>query len=316
MEMERSTTFKWLSVCTVSAALLTGVALGDSTQLQQPYGFGRTPTQAEINAWNIDVRGSDGNGLPPGSGTVAQGEAIYAAQCASCHGDFGEGNGRMPLLAGGRGTLTSAQPMQTVGSYWPYAPTLFDYIRRAMPFPNPESLSNDEVYAVTAYVLYLNDIVKQNSVLDAKTLAAITMPNRNGFVKDPRPDIHNVACMYDCKSAPVQITSDLAKTLHVTPSQAQNSPAPAPTSVSFAAVQAIIAQRCAVCHAEKPTQPGVSQAPMGVLLDTPQQIKAEAAAIKSQTVTSQAMPVGNVTNMTDQERALVGAWIDAGAKLP
>ncbi len=312
--MGRSITFKWLSAGIVSAALLVGVALADSTQ--QRYGFGRTPTQAEINGWNIAVRGSDGKGSPPGSGSVAQGEEIYDAKCAVCHGDFGEGNGRMPLLAGGRGTLTSAQPMQTVGSYWPYAPTLFDYIRRAMPFPAPESLTNDQVYAVTAYVLYLNSIVKHDAVLDAKTLAAIKMPNRNGFVKDPRPDIHNVACMHDCKPTPVQITSDLAKTLHVTPTQAQVSAPPVATSVTFAQVQTIIAQRCAVCHAEKPTQPGISQAPMGVLLDTPERIKAEAAAIRSQAVTSRAMPVGNVTNMTDQERALVGQWIDAGAKVP
>lgn len=208
--------FKWLSLGIVAVTLLAGAALADSTQR---YGFGRAPTQAEINAWNIDVRGTDGRGLPPGSGSVAKGEEIYDTKCAVCHGDFGEGNGNMPPLAGGRGTLTSATPSQTVGSYWPYAPTLFDYIRRAMPFPAPQSLTNNEVYAVTAYVLYLNGIVGQNAVLNASTLAAIKMPNRNGFVGDSRPDTHNVACMRNCKPTPVKITSDLARNLQVTPTQ-------------------------------------------------------------------------------------------------
>jgi S-disulfanyl-L-cysteine oxidoreductase SoxD len=305
--------FKWLSLGIVATVLFAAAALADSTQ---PYGFGHPPTQAQIDAWNIDVRGGDGRGLPPGKGSVAQGEGIYDAQCAACHGDFGEGNGRMPLLAGGRGTLTSATPMQTVGSYWPYAPTLFDYIRRAMPFTAPQSLTNDQVYAVTAYVLYLNNIVKQDAVLDARTLAAISMPNRNGFVKDPRPDIHNVPCMQNCKPTPVRITSDLAKNLQVTPTQTVGPTSPAPGPIAFTQVQPIIVQRCAVCHAAKPTEPGYSQAPMGLLLDTPERIKAAAQAIESQSVTSRAMPIGNVTNMTDQERALVGQWIDAGAKIP
>ncbi len=313
--MGRSTMFRWLSfMLVVAAATFAGVTLAGTTHAH--YGFGRAPTHAEIEGWNIDVRGTDGTGLPPGQGSVAQGEQIYDAKCAVCHGDFGEGNGSMPALAGGRGSLTSLQPSQTVGSYWPYAPTLFDYIRRAMPFPAPESLSNDEVYAVTAYVLYLNSIVRHDAVLNAGALAAIRMPNRNGFVRDPRPDTHNVACMRACKPLPVRITSDLAKTLRVTPAQQQSAPSAQSTPVSFAQVRAIVAQRCAVCHSQKPTEPGYSFAPMGVLLDTPARIRAAAAAIKEQSVTSHSMPLGNLTHMTNSERAIVGRWVDSGTRIP
>lgn len=317
--MFRSPKFALIAVV---LALLVGSAMASA---DQQYGFGRAPSASEIAGWNIDVRG-DGKGLPPGHGSVAQGDALYSTKCAACHGDFGEGNGRMPVLAGGKGTLAKSHPVKTVGSYWPYAPTLYDYIRRAMPFTAPQSLSNDEVYAVTAYVLYLNDIVPKDAVLDAKSLAAITMPNRNGFIKDPRPDVHNVACMTNCKSS-VRITSDLAKRLSVTPGQ-QSAPAaaasappapsgsnPAPASVAFAQVAPIIAQRCAVCHAQKPTQAGFAAAPGGVKLDTPARIHAAAQAIDQQAVLTHAMPLGNMTNMTQAERTLLGRWIAAGAKV-
>ncbi|HEY9084861.1 MAG TPA: c-type cytochrome [Candidatus Tyrphobacter sp.] len=308
--------FRWLSIILIAAvATFAGVTLAGTVQHRQ-YGFGRPPTHAEIDGWNIDVRGTDGAGLPPGQGSVAQGEQIYDDKCAACHGDFGESNGRMPVLAGGRGSLTSAQPSQTVGSYWPYAPTLFDYIRRAMPFPAPESLTNDQVYAVTAYVLYLNNIVKQNAVLNARALSAIRMPNRNGFIPDPRPDTHNVACMHHCKPVPVRITSDLARSLQVTPTQLQSTPGPPSAAISFAQVHSIIAQRCAVCHSQRPTEPGYTSAPMGVTFDTPAQIQAAAAAIKAQAVTSHSMPLGNLTHMMDSEREIVGRWIDSGAKIP
>ncbi len=145
------------------------------------YGFGRAPTPAEIAALDIDVR-PDGQGLPPGHGSVKDGARIFATTCASCHGEKGEnaalaGN----ALAGGQGTLVSAKPVKTIGSYWPYATTIFDFIRRAMPFDRPQSLSNDEVYAVTAYVLSLNGLVTEDGVLDAATLAKVEMPNRDGF---------------------------------------------------------------------------------------------------------------------------------------
>lgn len=145
----------------------------------QRLGLGTTPSAAQISAWDIDVR-ADGAGLPPGSGSVAQGKAIYEARCLACHGANGE-QGPAPRLAGGRGTLAGKAPVLTVGSYWPYATTLYDYIRRAMPLDRPQSLTPDEVYAVTAYTLHLNGIVGPDAVLDAESLARIRMPNRDGF---------------------------------------------------------------------------------------------------------------------------------------
>jgi S-disulfanyl-L-cysteine oxidoreductase SoxD len=145
-----------------------------------------TPVNAtDIAAWNIDVA-PDGHGLPPGSGDVATGARIFATKCAACHGAKGEGV-IGDRLTGGRGTLASANPVRTVGSYWPYATTLFDYIRRAMPYNAPQSLSADEVYALSAWILNQNGIVPEDTRLDAHSLAAIRMPNRDGFVGDPRP---------------------------------------------------------------------------------------------------------------------------------
>ncbi|MGB5486713.1 MAG: c-type cytochrome [Lysobacterales bacterium] len=174
------------------------------------YGIG-TPASAEETAgWDIDIR-PDGKGLPPGSGSVEDGEMMYEAKCASCHGSFGEGVGRYPVLSGGEGTLTNARPEKTVGSYWPYASTLWDYIHRSMPFPQPQSLTDEEVYAITAYVLYLNDLVEDDFVLTADNLASIEMPNKDGFFFDDRPDTSNTGCMKNCKDpASVKITSEPA----------------------------------------------------------------------------------------------------------
>jgi mono/diheme cytochrome c family protein len=165
------------------AVLAAGPAFADSPR----YHLGRSPTQAETDAWNIDVR-ADGQGLPPGHGSVAEGRSIFAETCAACHGDKGQG-GLADPLAGGFGTLSQPNPVRTVGSYWPYATTLFDFIRRAMPFNAPESLDDNQVYAVSAYVLSLNGIVSDDAVLDGTILPKIAMPNRNGFItQDPRPD--------------------------------------------------------------------------------------------------------------------------------
>ncbi len=149
-------------------------------------GLGKPPDAALLQAWDIEAS-PDGAGLPFGSGSVSEGRRIYAARCAACHGHEGQGK-PMDRLAGGRGTLASEHPIKTVGSFWPYATTLFDYVRRAMPFDSPQSLSPNEVYAVSAFVLFLNGIVDENAVMDAVTLPAVSMPNRNGFVSDPRPD--------------------------------------------------------------------------------------------------------------------------------
>ena len=167
-----------------------------SANAQSPYGIGRAATPAEIAGWNIDV-GGDGSNLPPGSGTVSHGSEVFAQQCAACHGARGEG-GVGDRLVGGQGTLATPKPVRTVGSYWPYAPTLFDYIRRAMPQNAPQSLSNDDVYAVSAYILSLNGLLPADATLDARSLAAIRMPNRNMFVADPRPDVRNPECMSGC----------------------------------------------------------------------------------------------------------------------
>jgi len=147
--------------------------------------IGTPVSDADIAAWNIDVA-PDGQGLPPGSGDVAMGGKVFAAKCAACHGAKGEGLIGDQLI-GGQGTLASANPKRTVGSYWPYATTLFDYIRRAMPYNAPQSLSADEVYAVSAWILNQNGIVSDDARLDAHSLASVRMPNRDGFVPDPRP---------------------------------------------------------------------------------------------------------------------------------
>jgi cytochrome c len=156
---------------------------------EQPFGFGHPATVEEIAGWDIDIA-PDGAGLPPGSGSVAQGEALFAKLGAKCHGAKGEGTDAAPALVGGIGSLRTDKPVKTVGSYWPYATTLYDYIHRAMPADAPQSLLPDEVYALCAYLLYLNGIVPQDAVLDAQSLPQVVMPNHAGFTSpDPRPDV-------------------------------------------------------------------------------------------------------------------------------
>jgi S-disulfanyl-L-cysteine oxidoreductase SoxD len=162
--------------------------LASTLAAQSPkYGVGRAPTAAELQEWSISIS-PEGKGLPPGRGTAADAKELYANRCAKCHGDKGQGRDSVPL-AGGKGTLRNPKPLRTVGSYWPYATTIWDYINRAMPFDRPGTLTAGEVYSLTAYVLYLNDLAKENDVIDAQTLPKIQMPNRNGFVTDPRPDV-------------------------------------------------------------------------------------------------------------------------------
>lgn len=151
------------------------------------YGLGHAAAPARVAAQDIAIA-PDGAALPPGRGEARTGAAVYAARCAACHGACGR-EGPDPVLVGGQGTLASDAPLQTIGSYWPYATTVFDYVRRAMPFTAPGSLTADEVYAVTAFLLHANGIIGADSVLDRETLPAIVMPNRDGFVPDPRPDL-------------------------------------------------------------------------------------------------------------------------------
>jgi mono/diheme cytochrome c family protein len=143
--------------------------------------FGKPISEADANAWDISIA-PDGKGLPSGSGTPAQGAVVYAQKCAACHGDKGEG-GTAPRLFGGVGTLKAPQqPVQTVGSYWPYATMVFDFVRRAMPWDRPKSLTNDEVYASVAYILSLNGLMKDGEVLNKDSIMKIQMPNRDGFI--------------------------------------------------------------------------------------------------------------------------------------
>jgi S-disulfanyl-L-cysteine oxidoreductase SoxD len=180
----------------IAAFAVVALACATSAQAQSPYGIGRAATPAEIAGWNIDID-RYGNNLPPGSGSASRGREVFDQQCAACHGAKGEG-GVGDRLVGGQGTLATPDPVKTVGSYWPYAPTLFDYIRRAMPQNAPESLSNDDVYAVSAYILHLNGLLPAEATLDAKTMSAIKMPNQKMFVGDPRPDVKNPECMTGC----------------------------------------------------------------------------------------------------------------------
>lgn len=180
----------------VAALLLIAHLLAIPASAQTKFGFGQPATREQIKAWDIDVF-PDGRNLPATRGTVFDGKRIYEARCAACHGVKGEG-AFADRLAGGVGSLTSSQPITTVGSFWPYATTLFDYIRRAMPLNEPQSLSDAEVYAVSGYVLFLNGLVPESATVDAKMLTSLKMPNRDGFVSDPRPDVKTNSCTRDC----------------------------------------------------------------------------------------------------------------------
>jgi mono/diheme cytochrome c family protein len=202
---------------TLAASLI--ISLWSAPLIAGEYNLGREATKDEVAAWNIDVR-PDGQGLPEGKGTVAQGEEIWSEKCASCHGDFGEGVDRWPVLAGGGDTLSSDDPVKTIGSYWPYLTTVFDYVNRAMPFTEARSLEADEVYALTAYLLFVNDLVSDETFeLSKANFLEKRLPNEHNFFDDDRlsSPIFNRAepCMKACKSE-VNITGR-ARILDVTP---------------------------------------------------------------------------------------------------
>lgn len=185
------------------------------------FDLGRPATQDEIAAWDIDVR-PDGMGLPEGSGDVWTGEEVFAERCAVCHGDFGEAVGRWPVLAGGQGTLTDDRPVKSVGSYWPYLSTVWDYVHRAMPFGDAQSLTDDEVYAITAYIMYLNDLVDDDFTLSHENFLDIRLPNEDAFYLDDRENVELALfsaepCMENCKEA-VEVTMRAA-VLDVTPEE-------------------------------------------------------------------------------------------------
>jgi S-disulfanyl-L-cysteine oxidoreductase SoxD len=213
-------TWVFAGLATLAIALLPAW-LARAESLQKKLNIGREATSQEIAGWDIAIR-PDGRGLPPGKGTVREGEALYLERCAACHGEFGESAGRWPILSGGHGTLSSHDPVKSIGSYWPYASTVMDYIRRSMPYGNAQSLTNDELYAVTAYVLYLNDVIKDEEFeLNRENFAALKLPNEPNFFDDDRETAEKEfwkkePCMADCLPDEARIVGR-ARAIDVTP---------------------------------------------------------------------------------------------------
>jgi cytochrome c len=204
-----------------SAALLTAIALVPSVAMAEKFGIGRAALPEEIAAWDGEVQ-PNGVGLPVGSGDAIDGEEIFAAQCAACHGDFAEGIDNWPKLAGGADTLDHEDPLKTVGSYWPYLSTAFDYIKRSMPYGDAGTLTDDEVYAIVAYILYSNDMIEDDFVLSNETFFDVEMPNADGFIIDDRAETEYAQwsgepCMTNCKTE-VKVTMR-AMVLDVTPQE-------------------------------------------------------------------------------------------------
>jgi mono/diheme cytochrome c family protein len=183
------------------AVVVAGCAVPTTSRApgRPPVGFGQPISEADLAAWNIDIRTSDGAGLPPGRGTVAEGKAVYEAKCATCHGPDAKGGPMYGTMVGGIGSFKTNTRVLTPGSMYPYAPILFDYVRRSMPMDRPLTMTADEVYAVAAYLLNLNGLVPADAVMDQQSLSKVQMPNRDGFVVDDRPDTKAVRCMRDCK---------------------------------------------------------------------------------------------------------------------
>jgi cytochrome c2 len=231
-----------------SAALLVAISLIPGTVLADKFGLGRPALPDEISAWDGDIR-PDGTGLPIGSGDALIGEEIFADQCASCHGDFAEGIDNWPKLAGGADTLDHDDPLKTVGSYWPHLTTAFDYIKRSMPYGNAGTLSDEEVYAIVAYILYSNDLIEDDFVLSNETFFDVEMPNADGFIIDDRAENEydqwsGEPCMENCKAG-VKVTMR-AMVLDVTPEEESGSESLEGTKEVLAAAEA----------AEEPAQEG------------------------------------------------------------
>ncbi|KEJ89527.1 c-type cytochrome [Sulfitobacter donghicola] len=205
-----------------STAILTALSLVSTPVMAEKLGLGRTALPEEIAAWDGDVS-PDGTGLPAGSGDAIDGEEIFADKCAACHGDFAEGIDNWPKLAGGADTLDHEDPLKTVGSYWPYLSTAFDYIKRSMPYGDAGTLTDDETYAIVAYILYSNDMIDDDFVLSKETFFDVEMPNAEGFILDDRAETEYAQwsgepCMENCKSEPVKVTMR-AMVLDVTPEE-------------------------------------------------------------------------------------------------
>ncbi|AHD09905.1 c-type cytochrome [Phaeobacter gallaeciensis] len=255
---------KFIAATSVALALAVPAAA-------EKFGLGRPALPEEIAAWDLDVS-PDGTGLPKGSGDVFTGEEVFAEKCAVCHGDFAEGVGNWPKLAGGQDTLDHDDPLKTVGSYWPYLSTTWDYVNRSMPFGDAQSLTPDEVYAIVAYILYSNDLVDDEFVLSDATFADVELPNVEGFILDDRLEAEKhfwnpEPCMENCKDS-VEITMR-AMVLDVTPEEdraealadvepvedtAAEQPAEVPAEVVVALDPELVAKgektfrKCKSCH--------------------------------------------------------------------
>lgn len=226
MSKSRNAAALLIALAAATAAAQTATAETPAVQtaalapeMSQPLGLGRPALAEEIAAWDKDVS-PDGTGLPAGSGDVMTGEEVYLDNCASCHGDFAEGLDNWPSLAGGDGTLDREDPEKTIGSYWPYLSTVWDYVHRSMPFGNAQVLTPDETYAITAYLLFSNGLVEDDFVLSNENFTEVKLPNAEGFIIDDRaeteyPLFSAEPCMENCKEA-VEITMH-ASVLDVTP---------------------------------------------------------------------------------------------------
>jgi cytochrome c len=305
----------------LALVLLALPALVGATPLQ--YGFGKPATPREIAGWDIDVR-PDGTGLPEGRGSVAAGQAIYDAKCANCHGTFGESNSYMPI-AGGVGSLATDQPVRTTGSKLNHATTLWDYINRAMPFDAPQSLTPDEVYALTAYVLYLNDILPADATVDRASLPTLRMPNRDGFTtrhglmaRDGKPDTRNVACMRDC-ARDVQVASDMpeyARSQHGDiAAQMRGAGRPA-ASAPRAGLDLAKAAACTACHGvdNRIVGPGFREVAARYAGDAAAEARLVATLKAGGGGAWGSTPMPPQTQLADTDARALVAWILAGAR--
>lgn len=243
----------------IGSALAVSVLSGPA--FAEKLGLGRPALPEEIAAWDVAVL-PDGTGLPEGSGDVATGDAVFAEKCAVCHGDFAEGLDSWPVLAGGIGSLKDRRPVKTIGSYWPYLSTVFDYVHRSMPFGSAQTVSTDEAYAIAAFLLYSNGLVDDDFVLSKENFTEVEMPNADGFYPDDRPEteyplFRTEPCMSDC-AGEVKVTKR-AIDLNVTPTDPDGKPAGTlpPLTMAAADVAATEAPAAEAPAAEAP----VAEAP-------------------------------------------------------
>ena len=308
--------------CSAAIALVALPLIAAAAPLH--YGFGKPATAREIAGWNIDVR-PDGTGLPVGRGSVAEGQAIYDEKCASCHGTFGESNSYLQI-AGGVGSLASDQPVRTTGSKLNYATTLWDYINRAMPFNAPQTLAPNEVYALTAYVLNLNDILPADAVVDQDSLPKLRMPNRDGFTtqhgfmtRDGKPDTHNTPCMKNCASE-VRLSSempDYARDQHGNlAEQVRGGSASSEPRAPKSGLELAKASACTACHgvSERIVGPGFREVAAKYAGDSAAAARLAAKIKTGGSGAWGAMPMPAQPQLKDADARTLVQWILGGSK--